>query len=51
VGSARRAAEGGGEGVDVVHRWTDVARGGHFAAPEESETVVGDVREPFRPLR
>jgi hypothetical protein len=29
----------------------DVDRGGHFAALEEPETVVGDVRESFRPLR
>jgi hypothetical protein len=47
----RVAAEAGGEGVDVVHRWTDVDRGGQFAALEDPETLAGDVRECFRPLR
>jgi CheY-like chemotaxis protein len=37
--------------MDVVDRWTDVDRGGHFAALEEPGTLVEDVREFFRPLR
>jgi hypothetical protein len=32
-------------------RWTDVDRGGHFAALEEPELLVTDVREFFRTLR
>jgi hypothetical protein len=51
VGSARRAAEAGGEGVDVVDRWTGADRGGRFAALEEPEAPVDDVRAFFRPLR
>jgi hypothetical protein len=53
VGSARRAAEAGGEGVDVdvVGRWTGADRGGRFAALEEPEAPVDDVRAFFRPLR
>jgi epoxide hydrolase len=35
---------------DLRH-WTDMPRGGHFAAFEEPELLVGDVREFFRPLR
>jgi pimeloyl-ACP methyl ester carboxylesterase len=34
---------------DVV-RWTELPRGGHFAAMEEPELLVADVREFFRPL-
>jgi pimeloyl-ACP methyl ester carboxylesterase len=34
-----------------LHRWTEMPRGGHFAAFEEPELLVGDVREFFRPLR
>jgi len=32
-------------------RWTEMPRGGHFAALEEPELWVGDVRAFFRPLR
>ena len=34
-----------------VQRWTEMPRGGHFAAFEEGDLLVGDVREFFRPLR
>ena len=37
-------------GYDVVH-WTEMPRGGHFAAMEEPELLARDVREFFRPLR
>jgi len=32
-------------------RWTEMPRGGHFAALEEPELLVGDVRAFFRDLR
>src|SRR5215204_5869374 len=35
---------------DIRH-WTEMPRGGHFAAFEEPELLVRDVREFFRPLR
>jgi pimeloyl-ACP methyl ester carboxylesterase len=34
-----------------VQRWTDMPRGGHFAALEEPERLVDDIRAFFRPLR
>jgi microsomal epoxide hydrolase len=34
-----------------IVRWTEYDRGGHFAAMEEPELVVGDLRESFRPYR
>jgi microsomal epoxide hydrolase len=34
-----------------VQRWTEMARGGHFAAMEEPELLAEDIREFFRPLR
>jgi pimeloyl-ACP methyl ester carboxylesterase len=34
-----------------VQRWTDMPRGGHFAAMEEPELLVQDIRAFFRPLR
>ena len=34
-----------------VQRWTDMPRGGHFAAMEEPELLVNDIRTFFRPLR
>jgi pimeloyl-ACP methyl ester carboxylesterase len=37
-------------GVNLV-RWTEMPRGGHFAAMEEPELLVEDVRAFFRPLR
>jgi epoxide hydrolase len=35
---------------NIVH-WSEFGRGGHFAAMEEPDLLVGDVREFFRALR
>lgn len=43
----RRYAE---QGNNIVH-WTDFDRGGHFAAMEVPDLLVGDVREFFRRFR
>jgi epoxide hydrolase len=45
--SIRRYAE---REHNIVH-WTDFDRGGHFAAMEEPDLLVGDVRTFFRGLR
>jgi pimeloyl-ACP methyl ester carboxylesterase len=34
-----------------IERWTVMPRGGHFAAMEEPELLVEDLREFYRPLR
>ncbi|HVG20632.1 MAG TPA: epoxide hydrolase [Blastocatellia bacterium] len=34
-----------------VQRWTRMPKGGHFAALEQPELLVTDIREFFRPLR
>jgi pimeloyl-ACP methyl ester carboxylesterase len=34
-----------------VQRWTQFAKGGHFAAMEQPEALAADIREFFRPLR
>jgi pimeloyl-ACP methyl ester carboxylesterase len=34
-----------------VHRWTEMPRGGHFAAIEEPELLVDDIRTWFRAFR
>ena len=34
-----------------VRRWTELSRGGHFAALEEPEALADDIRAFFRPLR
>ena len=34
-----------------VQRWTEMPRGGHFAALEQPELLVNDIREFFRPMR
>ncbi len=34
-----------------VRRWTEMPSGGHFAALEEPERLVEDIRAFFRPLR
>ncbi|HEY4103118.1 MAG TPA: epoxide hydrolase [Polyangiaceae bacterium] len=34
-----------------VQRWTELPRGGHFAALEEPELLAREIREFFRPLR
>lgn len=40
------------EDAHAITRWTDVPdRGGHFAALEEPEALVADLREFLRPLR
>jgi pimeloyl-ACP methyl ester carboxylesterase len=39
------------EGQYNLTRWTEMPRGGHFAAMEEPELLVEDVRAFFRPLR
>jgi microsomal epoxide hydrolase len=43
----RRLAE---QTNNIVH-WSEFDRGGHFAAMEEPDLLVADVREFFRPLR
>jgi pimeloyl-ACP methyl ester carboxylesterase len=43
----RRLAE---RSENIVH-WTEFDRGGHFAAMEQPELLVGDVREFFRRFR
>ena len=35
---------------NIVH-WSEFDRGGHFAAMEEPDLLVADVRQFFRPLR
>lgn len=40
------------EAENTITRWTDIeGRGGHFAALEEPQLLVGDIREFFRKLR
>jgi pimeloyl-ACP methyl ester carboxylesterase len=39
------------ERVFNVQRWTTMPRGGHFAALEQPELLVDDIRAFFRPLR
>jgi hypothetical protein len=39
------------ERVFRVEGWTDMPRGGHFAAIEQPERLVEDIRAFFRPLR
>ena len=34
-----------------VQRWTEMPRGGHFAALEEPKRLAEDIREFFQPLR
>ena len=34
-----------------ITRWTQMPRGGHFPAAEESGLLAGELREFFRPLR
>lgn len=38
-------------GYTDIRRWTVMQRGGHFAAMEQPEALVGEVREFFRLLR
>ena len=39
------------EETDRIVRWTEMGRGGHFAAMEEPDLLVEDVRATFRDLR
>jgi pimeloyl-ACP methyl ester carboxylesterase len=39
------------ERENTIARWTDVDYGGHFAAMEEPDLLVGDIREFFSKLR
>jgi len=39
------------ETENTITRWVDVDRGGHFAALEEPELLLNDIREFFRDLR
>ena len=48
--TSRRRSARLAEGLNIV-RWTEMPRGGHFAAMEEPELLVEDVRAFFRPLR
>lgn len=34
-----------------IQRWTEMKAGGHFAALEQPQTLVEDIRAFFRPLR
>jgi pimeloyl-ACP methyl ester carboxylesterase len=34
-----------------IQRWTEMPRGGHFAAMEEPELLAKDIRAFFHPLR
>jgi len=34
-----------------IQRWTEMPRGGHFAAMEEPDALAYEIREMFRPLR
>jgi pimeloyl-ACP methyl ester carboxylesterase len=47
LGAARKWAE---RDHNIVH-WTEMPRGGHFAAMEEPDLFVADVRTFFRDLR
>jgi microsomal epoxide hydrolase len=39
------------ERANNIVRWTEFDRGGHFAAMEEPELLIEDIREFFRELR
>jgi pimeloyl-ACP methyl ester carboxylesterase len=34
-----------------IQRWTEMPRGGHFAALEQPELLLRDIREFFREFR
>jgi pimeloyl-ACP methyl ester carboxylesterase len=40
-----------GERLYNLHRWTEMQAGGHFAALEQPQALVEDIRAFFRPLR
>jgi microsomal epoxide hydrolase len=39
------------EAQNNLTRWTEMPRGGHFAAMEEPELLADDIRAFFGPLR
>ena len=39
------------ERVYNLRSWTEMKRGGHFAAMEQPEALAEDIRDFFRPLR
>jgi hypothetical protein len=39
------------ERTNVIIQWTEFDRGGHFAAMEEPDVLVADIRTFFRRLR
>ena len=45
---SRREAE---QRFTNIHCWNEPAKGGHFAAFEQPELFVDEVRASFRPLR
>jgi epoxide hydrolase len=47
----RRPLRHKAERTENIVRWTEFDRGGHFAALEEPDLLVGDVRAFFRQLR
>jgi pimeloyl-ACP methyl ester carboxylesterase len=49
-GSARPPRELAEHSFNIT-RWTDMPRGGHYAALEEPELLADDIRAFFRPLR
>jgi epoxide hydrolase len=38
-------------GLPYIVHWSDFERGGHFAAMEAPDLLVGDIRAFFRALR
>jgi len=39
------------EQTDNIVRWKELARGGHFAAMEQPDLIVADLRDALRPYR
>lgn len=39
------------KGYTDIRRWTEMKKGGHFAAMEQPEALAHEIREFFRPLR
>ena len=37
--------------IDLIARWGELDRGGHFAAWEQPELLVGEIRTCFRKVR
>ncbi len=34
-----------------IQRWTEMPKGGHFAAMEQPQALAGEIQAFFRPLR